>query len=387
MTFDITVSDARRSQDFLELLLPQISRVDSLRLTGYPFIEAVAGALPGFFDPPMPNLTSLELQQTIEPVGSSPMDEASPPIFRNVAKLESLRLTRTPLYPAVFRISSLKELKLLGYTNPFHFGTFIGFFDSNPELELVALDIQFAPGSVETAPARKVTLPHLQHLSITCSNAIDSRGLLSCISLPRGVHLEVEFTRSDQHARLSSFLPSPPTPIQDLLAPATSIKTRVTPHEFHLFGSGSVFTFRPPSALLDVHPELSLFPHATIRELYTHIRPLRFYDISAMLELLPALETLGFSETEFPSRLLPALIREPILCPALRTIAFFNCEVNPDTVKRLGEGIAKRRDPAAARVVVVVSAETPPDLASVERLRKSVSCVEVRVDDDLPDLP
>ena len=121
LTFDITVSDARRSQDFLELLLPQISRIDSLRLTGYPFIEAAAVALPGFFDPPMPNLTSLELQQTIEPMESSPMVEPSPQIFQNVAKLESLRLTRTPLYPAVFRITSLKELKLLGYTSPFHF--------------------------------------------------------------------------------------------------------------------------------------------------------------------------------------------------------------------------------------------------------------------------
>ena len=269
LTLDITVSDARRSQDFLELLLPQISRVNSLRLTGYSFIEAVAGALPGFFDPPMPNLTSLELQQIIEPAESSPMDEASPPIFQNLAKLESLRLTRTPLYPAVFRITSLKELKLLGYTSPFHFRTLIRFLDSNPELELVALDIQFAPGSVETAPARKTTLPHLQHLSITCSNAIDSRGLLSCISLPRGVHIEVEFTRLDQHARLGSFLPSPPTPIQDLLAPVTSIKTRVTLHELRVFGNGSVSAFRPPSALLDIHPELSLFPNATVRELYS----------------------------------------------------------------------------------------------------------------------
>jgi len=49
---------ARRSRDFLELLLPQISTVDFIRLTGYPFIEAVAGALPRFFDPPMPNLIS-----------------------------------------------------------------------------------------------------------------------------------------------------------------------------------------------------------------------------------------------------------------------------------------------------------------------------------------
>jgi len=115
--------------------------------------------------------------------------------------------------------------------------------------------------------------------------------------------------------------------------------------------------------------------------------PLRSYDLSVMLELLSGLETLAFSETDFPFRLLPALIRDPVLCPALRTIAFFNCEVNTGAVKRLEEAIAKRRDPTVARVVIVVSTETPPDLASVERLREFVSHVEVRVDDALPDLP
>jgi len=382
LTFDIRVSDARRNQDFLELLLPQIPRIYSLRLTGYPFIEVVAGDLPGFFDPPMPNLTSLELQQMVEPAESSLVGGPIPPIFQNVSKLVSLRLIRTPLYPTVFKITSLKELKL-GYTNPFHFGTLIGFLDSHPALELVVLEIRFAPGSVETALTRKVTLPRLQHLSITCSNAIDSKGLLSCISLPRGVHLEVEFTRSDQHARLGSFLPPPPTPIQDLLALGTTIKTRVTPHELCLFGNDSVFTFRPTSALLGVRPELSLFPSTTVRELYTHISPLRYYDLSVMLEMLPGLETLAFSETDFPSRLFHALTREPVLCPALRTIALFNCEANTNAVKRLGEAVAKRRDPTAARVVIVISSETPPDLTSVERLRKSGY---VWVDDELPDL-
>ena len=384
---NITVPDARRSKEFLKLLPPQTSRVASLRLTGFPFVEAVAAALPGLFSSPMSNLISLELEQTMEPVESSPLDQVDVPlIFQNVAKLESLRLTRTPLYPAVYKITSLKELELLGYTSPFHFGTLVGFLDSNPKLELVVLDIQFATGSVETAPARKVTLPHLQRLSITCCNAVDSKGLLSCISLPRGVHLEVVYIRPDQRVRLGSFLPSPPTPIQELLAPMTNVKTRITPQELRLFGNGSVFTFRPPAALLDIHPELSLFPGTTIRELYTHIHPLKYYDISVMLQLLPALETLAFSETEFPFRLLPALTREPVLCPALRTIAFFNCEANPEAVRMLEEAIAMKRDPMAARVVIVSSSETPPDLAPVEFLRGAVSYVEARADGGFPNL-
>ena len=264
LTVDITVSDIRGDEDFLELSLPQASRIGRLRLTGYSIIETVADDLPGFLGSPIPNLTSLELQQTEEPAKLFPSREAPvPPIFQNVSKLESLSLTRTPLYPALLGTTSLRELKLLGYTRLLHFGTFLGFLDSNPGLERVVLDIQFIVDSVETALARRIPLPRLQHLSITCSKPIDSKGLLSCISLPHGVNLEVVFTQPDQPAQLGSFLPSPPTPIWELLAPITTVKTQVSPHELRLFGNGTVFTFRSPQAPLDVHQELALLPSAT----------------------------------------------------------------------------------------------------------------------------
>jgi len=104
---------------------------------------------------------------------------------------------------------------------------------------------------------------------------------------------------------------------------------------------------------------------------------------------LPALEVLAISQNVFPVGLLSALTEEPVLCPALKTIAFLDCEVDSDIVKQLGEAVAKRRDSMAARlhrVVIVNSTGTPPDVASIRQLRKSVSCVEVRVDDELPDL-
>jgi len=37
-------------------------------------------------------------------------------------------------------------------------------------------------------------------------------------------------------------------------------------------------------------------------------------------------------------------------------------------------------------VVIVSSTVTPPDLASTQQLKKCVSRVEVRLDDELPDL-
>ena len=261
LVVDIAVPDCKRDETFLNSLLPHVPRIGSLRLTGYSSVETVADDLPGFFASPMLRLTSLDLQQTTEPAQLFPSDHSPlPPPFLAVSKLKSLSLTQTPLYPILFTITSLVELRLIGYTSPFHFDTFLGLLVSNPGLELVALDIQFVTDSVETPPERTVPLLRLQHLSITCSKAIDSRGLLSCVSLPRGVHLEVEITRAGQPLQLVSFLPSPPTPIQNLLAPITIIKTQLTPQELRLFGNGSVFTFRSQKTSLPVHSEWCHFP-------------------------------------------------------------------------------------------------------------------------------
>ena len=192
---DIAVPDSKGDETFLNSLLPHVPRIGSLRLTGYSSVETLADDLPGFFATPMLRLVSLELQQTAEPAQLFPSAHSPiPPLFLAVAELKSLSLTQTPLYHTLFTITSLVELVLIGYTSPFHLDTFLGLLASNPGLELVVLDVQFVTSSVETPPATKVPLPRLQHLSITCSKAIDSRGLLSSISLPRGVHLEVEFT-------------------------------------------------------------------------------------------------------------------------------------------------------------------------------------------------
>ena len=393
LAVDITISDIKSDENFLKSLLPHTSKISHLRLAGYPRIEAVADNLPGFFDSPMLDLTFLELQQDVEPPESLPPSVAPvAPVFQNVSKLNSLRLVRTPLYPTLLNITSLKELKLLGYTSSFDFGTCIGLLRSNPELETIVLDIQFVTRPMKKRPIRKIPLSCLQHLSITCSKAIDSRGLLSWISLPRGVHVEVVSVHSDHSVSLSSFLPSPLTPICDLLAPITTIKTQLGRQELQLFGNGSSFTFRCSQFLLDLRSEFELFPTIHVRELQTSIRSHVFRDtsLSDAMKRLPALEILTISEaTNFPDALVSALTEMPVLCPTLKTIALFDCGINSSTIKKLGEAITKRGESTAARlyrVVIITSTGTLPDLTSIKQLRKSVPCVEVRVDDKLPDL-
>jgi hypothetical protein len=143
--------NCRGDEAFLDALLPHVPSIGSLRITGHSSIETVADELPGFFGVPILGLTSLELQQTAEPAQLfSPDNSPVPPPFHNISKLKSLSLTQTPLYPALFTIGSLVELKLTGYTIPFHFGTLLGLLDSNSDLELVVLDIQFVSCTVST---------------------------------------------------------------------------------------------------------------------------------------------------------------------------------------------------------------------------------------------
>ena len=393
LAVDIAVSDIGRGKGFLELLAPQSSRIGRLRLAGYSSIEAVADDFPGFFDSPMPNLTSLELQQTAEPPRLFPSDSSPVPLpLLHISKLKSLSLTQTPLYPALFTIPSLVELKLIGYTSPFRFGTFLWFLDSNPDLERVVLCIQFIVGSVKGTPTRNINLPRLQHLSITCSKGIDSKGLLSRIPLPRGAHVEVISTQVDQSVQFGLFLPSPPTHIRELLTPITTIKTQITPRELRLFGNGSTFTFRSPHSLpFDTQMELVLFSGAAVRELHVSTYPFKYTHagLSRKLGQLPALEILVFSKTAFPPGLFSVLTPEPVLCPALKTIVFFDCDIDSKVIRESGKVVAKRKDSTAVRlhrVVIVNNTGTQPDHTSIRRLRKSVPSVEVRMDGKLPDL-
>ena len=392
LVIDVTVSDVKGDEDFLKPLLPHTSKTGSLRLVGFASTETVSDDLPGFFSSPMPNLTSLELQQTAEPIELFPSREAlAPSVFQNTTRLVSLRLTRTPLYRTLFKIPSLRELRLLGYSTPFDFGTFIGFLDSNLDLEYVVLDVQFITDTVKTARRRKVALSRLRHLSITCSKAIDSRGLLSCISLPRGVNVEIISTKTDRSAELEPFLPSPPTPIRELLAPITAIKNQMTPRELHLSGNSSAFTFRSPGDPFGACGWLPLFSTTLVRELRVDPHPYRFSDqyLSDMMKDLPALEILAISRTTVSSLGLFPALKEPALCPALKTIAFFDCGTDPDGMQKLGEALTRRRDSTAARVyrvAIVSSTGKMPDYASVQQLRKIVPFVYIRMDDKLPDL-
>ena len=392
LTVDINVSHIKRNEVFHQALLPHIHRITHLSLKGYSLIEDVANDPAGLFASPMPNLTSLELEQTKEPAESLPSDELPvPPLLQDTSKLKSLHLTQTPLYPPVFSITSLVELKLVGYTTPLRFEKLIEFLHSNPDLELVVLDLQFAEGLVQTSPERKVSLLQLRLLEFTCGNAKDARRLLSCVSLRRGIHIAIQGSQSNPCGDLASFLPNPPTHIQQLLTPVTAIKYWNAPKWRHVVGGNGRLSFRSHKSPSKMYDEFKLFVTEAVREFHLNVERLDPGSgrLSWPLGRLPALEVLAFFEAQISPGSLSILAKEQVLCPSLKTIAFFDCEITGDVIRELGEVLAKRRDSAAARlyqVVIVNNTRALPDLQLIHQLRKFVPRVDVGVGEELPDL-
>ena len=390
LTVYISESRIEGDRDFLRVLLPHISRASHISLMGYSSVEKVADSLPGFFASPMPNLTSLELEQTEGPAESFPSNETpAPQLFQNISKITSLHLTRIPLYVAVLSITSLVQLKLVGYTVPFDFGRFIGFLCSNLALELVILDFRFSEDSVSIAPERIASLPQLRSLAFTCGSATDARRLISCMSLPRGARIEIQGSYYNPCANLASFLPCPLEPIQQLLTPITAIKDQTSPRWLRMFGSDGLLSFRSRHTPSEMFDEFNLFVTGAVREFHVNIHRSDFGDglLSRPLERLPALEVLVLSGMSLSPGSLSVLAKEPVLCPSLKTIAFFDYGVTNCVISELEKVLVERRNSSAARLhrVVIVNNTRPlPVLQSIHWLRRFIPRVDVGVGDELP---
>jgi len=387
LTVEIRVPDIRgEDETFLETIPSDTSRIAHLSLTGYSSVETVANIIPTFFTSTMDGLISLELQQNSRPAEIFP--SGSPPALSipwKLSKLTSLRLTQTPLYPALTSITSLVELDLVGYTTPFDFLKFITFLRSNPDLQSVTLDIQFMNRPRQVQPTKIISLPRLRRLSFTCTNPTDARLLISSVHLPRGISLEVVGSQVNPHRELHLFLPSPSTPIQKMLDKITTIKYQNNPGAVQFYGNDSYLSFRCLSFPIG-DSEFSLFTATSVREF--HLKNTSCSGLPWQLSQLPALEILVLIDiSAFQS--FTFLTQEPVVCPSLKTIAFLDCDLDTWAVEELVEAVARRRNLGAAwlhRIVIVCKTGELPDRALIHRLRESVPCVDARIDEKIPDL-
>jgi len=93
-------------------------------------------------------------------------------------------------------------------------------------------------------------------IRITCAKPVDVEGLLTHTSLPGGTLLEVSCSYWTSFAW---GLPSPPTPIQKVLAPITVVMFQAALTEIHAIGGNSLFSFRCPQPIFFLGPNFTLF--------------------------------------------------------------------------------------------------------------------------------
>ena len=195
---------------------------------------------------------------------------------------------------------------------------------------------------------------------------------------------------------MASFLPNPPTPIQELLTPITTIKYRSDlndPREFHLSSNDGSFSFyiqkaSPFGYRTKYYEEFDLFSTGAVREFYLNPsgdNPIAEH-LPLVLKRLPALEALLISRAFLSSGSLLAFSSEPLLCQSLKTIAFFECSFDQEFITALEGIVAKRGHSTAARLhrVVFIGSRGLPDFSSIGQLQKFVPHVDVVLGNRIP---
>ena len=304
----ITVPGIEGDPGFLKTLLPHVARVAHLSLRGYTSNETMANDLPSLFTSPMLDLTRLDFQQAGEPAELFPSSEA-------------------PVPPGV-------------------------------------------PKGIKTQVTQLGPYARLRHLSITCARPTDARGVLSHMSLPRGIHLEVVY-QGPGLPDLDKFLPFLAQPVQKSSSQIIAIRFRYSPRDLRVFGTNDCFSFRSPnSPTQDL--EFYLFATTSVREFHMNVAPCALTPalLAQPLSQLPALEILVFtSVTRWVTGAFNSLAGQPLLCPSLKTIAFFDRILTPEVVGELRGVVVKRKGLAAAwlyRVVIFSSTGVLPNYALIQ---------------------
>ena len=102
----------------------------------------------------------------------------------------------------------------------------------------------------------------------------------------------------------------------------------------------------------------------------------------------PALEIFAIDCETSISHLLSALFSNPASPPSLKTLAFFNCDLDEGFMEKLMRCASDRKGTTSAplrRVVIVDPDGMFPSVASIRKLEEHVPVVDVRLGTELPD--
>ena len=372
------------NSQFLDLLAPHFQHTETLRVTGLLTIEDLSL----FSKYPMVNLRSLTLLNE----GESDCDESIDPFASSAHALRYLKLVGVPLYPSFLNIRTLTQLDLYNHQCNLHLDTLLDFLEGNRSLTSVRLEIQFVENYLRSSRRRAPVKNQLQHLWIACYGAMDGQELISNIALSKGA--ELVFTCKGVYGPEVNHVLSgiSMTHLSNLLSP-TFIRYCVHPRIIELHGPSGAASFHSNSNSSIPFVEFPRLPLTNIRHFRLNTRwwelnepspgPMVFRCLSSF----PTLETFTIEHETNLSRLLSALFLNPSASPSLKTLAFLDCVLVEEFMKKLMQFASDRKNTTSVslrRVIINHRDGIFPSIASIRGLGKHVPIVDIRIAEELP---
>ena len=377
------------NREFIDLLLPRILDIGSLRIQGFSSAEELVMLLPDF---PLstPNLRSLSLRGKHGP--GSERNQSVDPFEPFGDTLRHLSMYHFHFCPSLLRLTSLTEFEILDYRLNIPIDTLLNFLRENRSLETAILGVGFAKRSLRRSKLNAPIENQLRHLSIRCAYSVDGKALISGIALQKGAHLDILHTGTDQ--KLSGVLSGISLKHLANISSPTFAECQSDCRSLRLLGPNGDFFFKfsqGPEDPFSELPKLSL-SFASVREFHlvhrgpgkasSPLEPLVFHP-----SFLPSIEAFAVNCEANVSYLLFELFSNPFSCPSLKTLAFLDCDISEDFVKGLGQFALNRMATSTARlgrVVIVNSKGKFPSATSVCALGQLVPVVDVRMAKELP---
>ena len=367
----LAMDQIRQHPEFCDLLTPYIQKTETLEFHHLTTARDFTRTLPNF-PQSMPNLRSLELVSAEVPRWN-PSTDPFGPLPRT---LRSLSLKDIPLYPSFLKLKTLTKFSLQ-YLNiiPSPLDTVLDLLEGNCSLENVDLKVYSKEFPVGTSQHRAVITNRLQHLSITCSDAMAIRTIVSAIPLGRGARLEIDFRGNNTGLGLNDILSDIPVAhLSNLLSP-TYMEYHSNPRVIQLVGPNGSLSYRGgwPPVLVIPFAEFPVLPLTNIQELHlSHTKSSTVFHPSSF----PALKTLVvIRHTETFS----SLLSNPSSFPSLKTIGFVKCDITEQFMEELIRFASDRKNTTLAwlhSVLIVHRWENFPAAATISRLEGHVPVVD-----------
>ena len=186
LELQLYMDQVRREPGFSELINSRIQNAKALCLSQFKTIKELTRTLPNLTQS-APNLRSL----TLVGLGGADWDQSADPFESLAPGLRYLKLANIPLYSSFLRLRTLTDLGLDDPRFTLHLDTLLDFLEENRSLESATLNIRFAQGSLRSSRREVAIANKLQYLSIDVGSAVDSKALVSKISLRRSARLEI----------------------------------------------------------------------------------------------------------------------------------------------------------------------------------------------------